>query len=44
VRKVVAFEQQRLPHRLGEGVGEAIAKIQLGRMAEIAIGGADDPS
>jgi hypothetical protein len=46
VRKVVAFEQQRLAHRFREGVGETIAKIQLGRMAaafaEIAVGGAGD--
>jgi len=46
MRKVVAFEQQRLPHRFGEGVGETVAKIQLGRMTaaspEIAIGGASD--
>jgi hypothetical protein len=46
MRKVVAFDQQRIPHRFREGVGETVAKIQLGRMAaaslEIAIGGAGD--
>ena len=46
MRKVVAFEQQRLTHRFGESVGEAVAKIQPGGMAtaspEIALGGAGD--
>src|SRR5690348_8036239 len=46
VRKIVALEQERLAHRLGEGVGETIAEIQLSRVraafAEIAIGCAGD--
>ena len=46
VRKVVAFEQQRRPHRFGEGIGETVAEIEPRRMAaafaEVAIGGAGD--
>jgi hypothetical protein len=39
--EIVAFEQQRLARRLGQGISEAVAEIELGAMisaTEIDIG------
>src|SRR5258706_13512081 len=47
VAEIVAFEQQRIVHSLGERVGEAVAEVQArgvaASAAEIAISLARDP-
>ena len=35
--EVVAFEQQRLAGDLGEGIGEAVAVVEFGRVVAAAV-------